>query len=164
MDDTTMKLGLLMEAAQAQQKAAESSLKKLKAATNELATVVREEVHRVVIEELHSLAAESKRASDALRAVQRAANVRALAWSVGTTMLCSAIPLALACWIIPSRAEIATLRARHDELATKIANLEKSGGRIDLRRCGDGARLCVRVDRKAPIYGAQSDYLIVRGY
>jgi hypothetical protein len=164
MDDTTMKLGLLMEAAQAHQKTAESSLKKLKAATNELATVVRDEVHRVVMEELRSLADDSKRASDALRAVRRTANVRALTWSVGTTLLCSAIPLALACWVIPSRAEIAALRARHDELATQIANLEKWGGRIDLRRCGDGARLCVRVDRKAPIYGEQSDYLIVRGY
>jgi uncharacterized protein YPO0396 len=164
MDDTTMKLGLLMEAAQANQKAAESSLKKLKAATSELATVVREEVHRVVTEELHSLAADSKRASDALRAARRAANVRALVWSVGITMLCSAIPLALAWWIIPSRAQIAALRARRDELATQIANLEERGGRIDLRRCGDGARLCVRVDRKAPIYGEQSDYLIVRGY
>jgi hypothetical protein len=149
MDDTTMKLGLLMEAAQANQKAA---------------TVVREEVHRVVREELHSLAADTKRASDALHAVRRAANVRALAWSVGMTILCSAIPLALACWIIPSRAQIAALRARRDALITQIANLEERGGRIDLRRCGDGARLCVRVDRKAPIYGEQSDYLIVRGY
>ena len=34
MDDTTMKLGLLMFPAQGQQKAAESSLRKLKAATN----------------------------------------------------------------------------------------------------------------------------------
>jgi hypothetical protein len=164
MDDTTMKLGLLMEAAQAQQKAAESSLRKLKAATSELATIVREEVRRVVMEELHSLADDSKRASDALRAARRTANVRGLIWNVGTTLLCCAIPLALACWIIPSRAEIGALRARHDELATQIANLEKRGGRIDLRRCGDGARLCVRVDRKAPIYGEQSDYLIVRGY
>jgi hypothetical protein len=164
MDDITMKLGLLMEAAQANQKAAESSLKKLKAATNELATVVREEVHRVVTEELHSLAADSKRASDALHAVRRAATVRTLVWSAGMTILCSAIPLALACWIIPSRAEIAALRAKHAALATQIANLEERGGRIDLRRCGDGARLCVRVDRKAPMYGEQSDYLIVRGY
>src|SRR6266581_1824472 len=153
MDDTTMKLGLLMEAAQANQKAAESSLKKLKAAANDLAAVVREEVHRVVMEEFHALAADGKRASDALRAAQRAANVRALVWSVGMTLLCSAIPLGLACWVIPSRAEIAALRARHDELVTRIANLQERGGRIDLRRCGDGARLCVRVDRKAPMYG-----------
>jgi hypothetical protein len=164
MDDTTMKLGLLMEAAQAQQKAAESSLRKLKAATNDLAAIIREEVHRVLVEELHSLAADSKRASDALHAVRRAANVRILAWSIGMTSLCSAIPLALACWIIPSRSEIAALRTRHAQLATQIANLEERGGRIDLRRCGDGARLCVRVDRKAPMYGEQSDYLIVRGY
>jgi hypothetical protein len=164
MDDTTMKLGLLMEAAQANQKVAESSLKKLKAATSELTSVVREEVHRVVMEELHLLAADSKRAADALGAARRAANARALVWSVGITMLCSAIPLALAWWLIPSRAQIAALRARRDELATQIANLEERGGRIDLRRCGDGARLCVRVDRKAPIYGEKSDYLIVRGY
>jgi hypothetical protein len=164
MDDTTLKLGLLMEAAQAHQKVADSSLKKLKAATNDLAAVVREEVHRVVMEEFHSLAADSKRASEALHAVQRAASVRALVWSVGMTLLCSAIPLGLARWIIPSRAEIASLRARRDELATQIAHLEERGGRIDLKRCGDGARLCVRVDRKAPTYGEQSDYLIVRGY
>jgi hypothetical protein len=164
MDDTTMQLGLLMEAAQAQQKAAESSLRKLKAVTSELAGIVREEVRRVVMEELHTLAADSKRASDALHAARRAANVRTLTWSIGITALCSLVPLALACWLLPSHAEIAVLRAKRDELTTRIANLEQRGGRIDLRRCGDGARLCVRVDRKAPIYGEQSDYLIVRGY
>jgi hypothetical protein len=164
MDDATMKLGLLMEAAQAQQKTAESSLRKLKAAMNDLAGIVREEVHRVVLEELQSLEAESRRASEALHAVRRAANTRVLIWSIGITFLCSTIPLGLTCWIIPSRAEIAALRAKHDELATKIASLQQQGGRIDLRRCGDGGRLCVRVDRKAPTYGEQSDYLVVRGY
>jgi hypothetical protein len=164
MDDTTMKLGLLMETAQAHQKAADSSLKKLKAATNDLASVVRDEVHRAVLEQLHSLESDSRRACEALRAVRRAANMRVLSWSIGVTLLCSVIPVCLVCWIVPSRAEIATLRAKHDELATKIANLEQRGGRIDLRRCGDGGRLCVRVDRKAPTYGEQSDYLIVRGY
>jgi hypothetical protein len=164
MDDTTMKVGLLMEAAQSHQKSAESSLRKLKAATGDLAAVVRDEVHRVVMEELRSLAADSKRASEALLAARRAANVQALVWSLAITTLCSAIPLGLARWIIPSHAEIATLRAKHDELAAKIADLERQGGRIDLRRCGAGGRLCVRVDRKAPMYGEQSDYLIVRGY
>jgi hypothetical protein len=164
MDDTTMKLGLLMEAAQAHQKAAESSLRKLKTTTSELAAIVREEVHRAALEELHSLEIDSKRAREALHAVRRTANVRTLLWSLGTTLLCSAIPLGLACWLIPSHSEIAALRAKHDELAMKIAGLEQRGGRIDLRRCGDGGRLCVRVDRKAPTYGEQSDYLVVRGY
>lgn len=164
MDDTTMKLGLLMEAAQAHQKAAESSLRKLRATANDLAATVRDEVRRVVIEEFQSLAADGKRASDALHEVRRAANVQILVWSVGITALCSAVPLALACWIIPSRAEISALRAKRDELAAQIASLEERGGRIELRRCGVGARLCVRVDRKAPTYGEQSDFLVVRGY
>ena len=164
MDDTTMKFGLLMEAAQSHQKSAESSLRKLKATTSDLAAVVREEVRRVVIEEFHSLAADSRRAAEALLAVRRAANVQTLTWSLGITVLCAAIPLGLACWIIPSPADIAALRAQQGELATKIADLQRQGGRIDLRRCGVGARLCVRVDRKAPTYGEQSDYLIVRGY
>jgi hypothetical protein len=164
MEDTTMKLGLLMEAAQAQQKAAESSVRKLKALTGDLAGIVREEVRRVIVEELQSLESDSKRACEALRAVRHAATTRVLIWSFGITTLCSLIPLGIACWSIPSRSEIASLRAKHDELVTKIAGLEQRGGRIDLRRCGDGGRLCVRVDRKAPTYGEQSDYLIVRGY
>jgi len=164
MDNTTMQLGLLMEAAQTHQKSAESILRKLKATTNDLATIVRDEVRNAIVSEIQSLEADSKRASTALREVQRAASVRVLIWSVGITTLCSAIPLLLTCWMIPSRGEIAALRARHDELATKIASLEEQGGRIDLRRCGAGARLCVRVDRKAPTYGEQSDYLVVRGY
>jgi hypothetical protein len=164
MDDTTMQLGLLMEAAQTHQKSAESTLRKLKATTNDIATLVREEVRNVIVTELQSLEADTKRASNALREVQRAATLRVLIWSVGITTLCSGIPLLLACWLIPSHGEIAVLRARHDELATKIASLEERGGRIDLRRCGAGARLCVRVDRKAPMYGEQSDYLVVRGY
>ena len=77
MDETAMKIGLLMEAAQAHHKAAETSLKKLKATTNDLNGIVRDEVRRVVMEEFQALATDSKRASDALYEVQRAANVRA---------------------------------------------------------------------------------------
>lgn len=164
MDDTTMKLGLLMEAAQTHQKSADCTLRKLKATANDLATIVRDEVRSVIVEEFQSLAADSQHASVSLREVHRVANVRAVVWSLSLTVLCSAIPLLLACWLIPSRSEIAVLRAKHDELATKIASLEERGGRIDLRRCGNSGRLCVRVDRKAPSYGEQSDYLVVRGY
>jgi hypothetical protein len=164
MDEPTMKLGLLLEAAQANQKLAESSLRKLKAAAQELAEVVRAEVHRVLGDELQALADDSKRATDALHGVRRVANIRVGLWSIGLTTLCSVIPLGLACWIVPSPTQMRALRVKHDELAAEVAALERSGGRIDLRRCGAGARLCVRVDRTAPAYGEQSDYLIVRGY
>src|SRR3569833_1253019 len=164
MDDTTMKLGILMEAAQTHQKYDDSTLRKLKATASELATLVREEVRSVIVEEIQSQETDSTRASAALREVHRAANVRALVWSLSLTTLCSAIPLLLACWLIPSRNEIAALRAKHDELATKIANLEERGGRIDMRRCGNVGRLCVRVDRKAPSYGVFSVFLVVCGF
>ena len=38
------------------------------------------------------------------------------------------------------------------------------GGRIDLRHCGEANRLCVRVERKAPFYGENSDYAVLKGY
>ncbi|MGH8327807.1 MAG: hypothetical protein ACRET2_13715, partial [Steroidobacteraceae bacterium] len=66
-------------------------------------------------------------------------------------------------WMLPSRSEVAALRARRDALAANIARLQQRGGSVDLRRCGARARLCVRVDRDAPAYGADADYLIVKG-
>jgi len=164
MDEATMQLGLLMEAAQAQQKAADACIRKLKSATADLAAAAREEVHRVLVDELQALAADCGRASESLHAVRRAANLRLLIWSVSLVSLCSFVPLCLSWWLIPSEAQITALRARRDELSLRIADLEQRGGRIDLRHCGAGARLCVRVDRRAPIYGDKSDYLVVRGY
>jgi hypothetical protein len=164
MDEETMKLGLLMETAHANQKAVQGSLKKLKAASNELAAIVREEVHLAFLQELQGLAEETRRASDSLRSVGRAANVRVLFWSLSLTLMSSLIPLAFACWLIPTPAQIAALRLKRDDLVASIALLERQGGRIDLRHCGQVARLCVRIDRTAPAYGEQSDYSVVRGY
>ena len=164
MDEDTLKIGLLMEAAQANQKLAESSLRKLRAQSQDLASIMRDELRRTLTLELHSLADENKHAVDALRSVQRVASMRVAAWSLGLTLLCSAVPFALACWIIPSPAEIRALSARRAELAGQIAVLEGRGARMDVRRCGEGARLCVRVDRMAPAYGERSDYLVVKGY
>ena len=44
LDDATLKLGLLMEGAQVQQKAAETQLEKLRAHTEDLDGVVRDEI------------------------------------------------------------------------------------------------------------------------
>jgi hypothetical protein len=153
MDDATMKLGLLMEAAHSHQRLAESSLKKLKFQAQDLATIVRDEVNAVLRQELDCLAADSKRAADALCELRRAANLRIAFWSLGLTVLCSVIPLGIACWILPSQAEMAALRAKHADLSSKITALEERGARMELRRCGEVGRLCVRVDRKAPAYG-----------
>jgi|SRR5579864_8972664 len=164
MEDSTMRLGLLMEAAQANHKLAEASIRKLRTLSAEMANTVRVEVREAVAGELRSLAADSRRAADALHSIRRAANLRVLLFSLATTCLCSAIPFGLALWIIPSKSEIAALRARYSELRSAVAALEESGGRVELRRCGTGSRLCVRVDRSAPAFGEQSDYLVVKGY
>jgi hypothetical protein len=67
-------------------------------------------------------------------------------------------------WTVPSEQEIRVLQTRRDEMVTRIAALERRGGRIDWRHCGDKERLCVRVDRTAPPFGDKADYYVVEGY
>jgi hypothetical protein len=110
------------------------------------------------------LGSDTRRAAEALQCLRRAANLRAALWTVAVTALCSVIALGEACWVMPSRAEIGALRAKRDELASAVSQLEQRGGRLELRRCGDTSRLCVRVDRKAPVYGETADYFVVKGY
>ena len=164
IDDTTMNVGLLMESAQAHQKLAETYLEELRAHTRDLDAVVRDEIRRTLIEELQMLWGESRRVTEALQRIGRSATMRVGLWSVVTSILCAGIPLAIVRWALPSAPEIAALQARRDELSASVAILERQGGRIDWRRCGEKARLCVRVDRKAPAYGDKSDYFVAAGY
>ncbi|HEX4266431.1 MAG TPA: hypothetical protein VHY36_00990 [Steroidobacteraceae bacterium] len=164
MNDEAMKLGLLMEAAQAQQRLGQESLERLAAHTKDLDVIVRDEIRRTVAEELGSVANESRRATQSLKSLRRSANVRVLLWTVSIAAVCSAVGVGEACWMLPSQRDIAAMRARRDALAANISGLEERGGMLDIRRCGARARLCVRVDRNAPIYGPGADYLVVKGY
>ena len=163
MAEDTMKFGLLMESAQAHQKMAEAHLERLRAHTEDLDDVVREQIRRTFVEELHSLTMEADRAARALRDLGRTANLRGAAWSVGIAALCALVPSAIVHWALPSTSTIESLRAQRDALSKNIEDLERKGARADWHRCGDSARLCVRVDRKAPAYGEQADYYIVKG-
>jgi hypothetical protein len=164
-EDETLKFGLLMESAQAHQKLAETHLTKLLAHTQGLDDVVRDEIRRTLIEEFQALSAETDRAAAAMSAMKRAANVRAIAWNLGIALLCTAIPGAIAHFAWPSKSEITGLRAQRDALAYNLAELERRGGKVDWRQCGSAARLCVRIDRKAPVYGKKGEeYLVVDGY
>jgi hypothetical protein len=164
MDEATVKFGLLMESAQAHQKLAETHLDKLRAHTEDLDGVVRDEIRRTLIEELQLLTAESRRAADVLRRIRRSIGLRVAVYSIAVAVLCTGIPVAIARWFLPSESEIVGLRARRDELTASMAALERRGGRIELRRCGETERLCVRVDRSAPTYGEKADFYIVKGY
>ena len=163
MDDATMKFGLLMESAQAHQRLAETHLEKLRAHTQDLDGVVRDEIRRTLTEELQMLASESNRCAQAVQRIRHGAGLRGALWSVAIAVLCTATPLVIMRWTLPSENEIAALRARRDELAASVAALERKGGRIDWRHCGETSRLCVRVDRKAPTYGERADFYVVAG-
>jgi hypothetical protein len=164
IDDDTMRFGLLMESAQAHQKLAENQLEKLRAHTQDLDGVVRDEIRRTLVEELQMLTAETGRATRALQKVRHGATLRGALLTLAATTICTLAPIAVARWTLPSAAEVSELRARRDELAMDVAKLEQQGGRIDWRRCGEKKRLCVRVDRTAPTYGEKSDYLVIEGY
>jgi hypothetical protein len=163
MNDETMKLGLLMESVQAQQKLVEENLASLKAHARDLDGIVRDEIRRTLVEELEGLAAESRRAASALQAMGRAASLRTAIWSFALSALCTVIPGAVLWWNLPSEPQVAALRAQRDELTAGIARLQAAGGGVSWRRCGAAQRLCVRVDRTAPAFGEQADFVIVKG-
>jgi hypothetical protein len=164
VDDGTLKFGLLMETAHSQQDLVEGSLQRLDAHTQELDRVVRDEIRRAFVAEFAELMDEGARAADVLRSLGRAVTHRTAWWGAIIGVLPSLMVALLLSWWLPTPREIAALRIEHARLSDAIARLADSGGRIDLRRCGDSSRLCVRVDRHAPAYGEQSDYLVVRGY
>jgi hypothetical protein len=164
MEDETLKVGLLMEAAQAQQTLAANTLDRLREHTAGLDAIVRQEIRATLLEELQALEDDSRKAAEALRRLQRTANLRLIAWSTVVLSVASLLPSAIAWWLLPTRAEIDALGARRDELTANVARLSRQGGNLELRRCGATQRLCVRIERSAPAYGAAGDFLIVKGY
>ncbi len=165
MIDEAMKIGLLMEAAQAQQRLGQESLERLAQHTRDLDMIVRDEIRRTVAEALGSLASESRRATESLRRMRRAANLRTLLWTV--SMRNRSAPRSR--WAKPGgccpRKASWRLCARDAMRLRPIsARLEQRGGLARCRKCGARARLCVRVDRSAPAYGPGADYLVIKGY
>ncbi len=162
-DDQTLRMGLLMEAAQAQQRLAQSSLERLDANARELDATVRDEVRRTLTETVAGLTLETEQAADALRRLRRIADLRVLAWTVTVTLISVAVAIGAMRWALPSPGQIESLRARRAALLAEIERLREHGAQIDLRRCGVRRRLCVRVDRRGPGYGAHGEYLPVEG-
>ena len=162
--DTTVRIGLLMEAVESQRALVGHALEQLQEHAAGLDAVVRDEVRAVLTQELHALFEETQRTVALLRRAGRATRLRQLAFGAAVSALAAAIPLGLTAWMLPSRAEIEGLRAARTELSASLARLAQQGGRMQLRRCGAAARLCVRIDRGAPLYGESADYAIVRGY
>ncbi len=165
VDETTMKFGLLMESAQAHQKMAESHLEKLRAHTQDLDGVVREEIRRTLVEELDELTAESRRAAQALKGMKRAAHLRGLIFSVSTVVSVGAIPSAtrLLAAAIPLRR---SRRCGRDGMSCRRASRVSSraaaasiGGTAASERGSAFASTAPRLS-----YGDKADYFVVKGY
>jgi hypothetical protein len=164
LSDSTMQIGLLMESVQAHQKLAETQLESLRAHTQDLDGVVRDEIRHTLIQELSMLTEETARAMRALARVRQGSARRVALWNASAVLVCTLAPLALARWMLPSAAEIAALRAQRDALTLNLTALKAQGADIDWRRCGEEKRICVRVDSKAPAYGGKADYYVIQSY
>ena len=164
LDAEAVNIGLLMEAAHTQQKTAANCLKQLRQHAEGLSEVVRVELRDTLATQLRELEHESERAVGGLRALQRAINARSALWSAGIVVATWLAGLTLAWWVMPTPRELHSLKTQRDALEIAVRQLRDAGGRMDLRRCGSEARLCVRIDRRAPSFGADADYRVVKGY
>jgi hypothetical protein len=164
VDDMTMSVGLLMESVQGQQKLATQALERLSSITEGLDVVVRGELRQAFVEEFQAVRVASREAAEAFQRAGRAANLRLAVWMLAINAALCGVPLIVAASVVPTRAELSALRGQRDELTAGVLRLQQRGGRIDLRSCGEARRLCVRVERSAPAYGLEADYLVVKGY
>ena len=98
MDEDSIRVGLLMETAQTYQQLAEASLEKLKLHTQGLDGVVRDEIRRTLVSELHGMHLEIQRTVEALRHVQRVSNARMARWAV-VVPVSSALVVATVVWL-----------------------------------------------------------------
>lgn len=162
MDEKRIADELLLEPMLEQQREVRKTLERLRCVAEDLEQAVREELRSALAEELRMLGDSSARAAQALSRVRRAASLRIATWTIGVTLVCATVPAAVVWAVLPTGAQLARLRRERASLEASVARLESEGGRIDLRRCGSPPRLCVRVERSGPAYGAHADYLIVK--
>jgi hypothetical protein len=110
-----MKLGLLLETAQSQQRLIASGLKQLRNHTQELDAIVREQIRGSLSEEFGALIEESARAVQTLRALKHAAELRFGCWLLAATLIVGALAALSVWWLLPSRSQIEALRTNSDE-------------------------------------------------
>lgn len=153
-----------MEAVQGLQTVAEDSLARLQSLTRNLDAIVRDEIRRTLVDELGGLTAVANRASSTLESICATSSLRCAVFGFVMTSISAGLPMAIGLWTLPSPAQVDELRARRTQLSQDIQELRRQGAEIELRHCGQARRLCARVEREAPAFGPQADYLILKGY
>jgi hypothetical protein len=178
LDEKTTQIGFMMEAAAAQQKAAEAlqeaakansrladmALHRLEEHSRTLGPAMTEafkaSVHRSLLDGFADVHREMDSLVTRISRLYARARFRLL-WMMPATVLSGLAITVAASWIyVPSPKEIAELRAT-------VQQLESKGGRADLIKCVEPhkpGRLCIRVDAKAGTWGEDKDYMIIHGY
>jgi hypothetical protein len=150
--------GRVLEAVHAQQAQIHGILATLDTRSRDLDAVLADTVQRAFLD------AAGLRAAGTLSQIHRATGTRFALWSFGIVSCCSLVPAVASWMLMPSRTQLTQARQDLDQLSAGIARLSREGGRIEMRHCGEAGRLCVRVERKAPFYGENSDYAVLKGY
>lgn len=163
MMDATLDGAPLGEGMRLDERRIGEAIGRLETLVQSLDPIVRDEIRAAFCEEFAMLGSASQSAAQALHAVRRTASVRLALWAIGVTAACAAMPAILAWKVLPSPSEIARLRRERASLTASLAQLERAGAKVDLRRCGARRQLCVRVERDGPVYGTHADYLLVKG-
>lgn len=162
LSEPALTAGLLMEGAQSQQQLAASALDALRAHTAGLDAVVRDEIHRTLVEVLSELSDEVAQATRRLDTATRRLRWRAATLGLSLVAVGIAAPV-YSHWWLPTPASLAALEAQQATLNASVARLRREGGRVQLRQCGIPARLCIRIDTRSPRFGADGDFAVLAG-
>ena len=160
LPEPALTAGLLMEGAQSQQQLAAAALEALRQHTAGLDLLVRDEVHRTLVETLADLSSEVARVTRSLETTGRTAHWRATGLGLAMAVVGIAAPVC-ARWWLPSPGRIAALEVQEAQLQATIARLRHDGGGVQLLTCGAAQRLCVRIDAKAPRFGTDGDVVVL---
>ena len=157
-----LEVGLLLETVQSQQRLAGETLAQLGEQLQSLERGVRADVAHAAREAFLELSAEADAVSTQLLGLRRAIGMRAALWSAAAALASAAVTVLAVRLLVPSVAQIDALRVRRALFAADVRRLREYGGSVELRRCGARGRLCVRVQRTGPVFGAHGDFLLVK--
>ncbi len=157
-----LEVGLLLETVQSQQRLAAETLAQLGGQLQSLERGVRAEVAQAAREAFLELSAEAGEAGAQLLGLRRAVGMRAAFWSVAAALASAAAAVLAVHLLVPTAAQIDALRVRRALFAADVRRLRRYGGSVELRRCGARGRLCVRVQRTGPVFGAHGNFLLVK--
>ena len=165
MDDEERKIAILYAAFEEINAGLKAAQARLEQSIHNVGPIAGQMVKLAMTEELRAVRSEVEQATAALGRLRRAADWRMALG--GAALVIAAVAVTLAgFWVLtPGREEMNQLRAERQQLQAGVDALAARGGRADVKTCGaQNEHLCVRVAPALGRYGAERDYLVIKGY